>query len=103
MATILTPRSTASWRSCSSLGEDVPTFCAMWKMQSVFWKSDRTAVPTDAPPAGPPRTAASVLDPPGTGLRDRSTDTGRAVATLARAEAGIAELGRRCDFLVVYY
>ena len=55
------------------------------------------------PPMGPQRTAASLLDPPGTWPAGLLYRPGRAAATLSRAEAAIEKLGRGQDFLVVYY
>jgi DNA (cytosine-5)-methyltransferase 1 len=50
-----------------------------------------------------PRPARDILDPVGTwAANDFYTDR-RAAATIERAEAGIKELGRGEDFLVVYY
>jgi DNA (cytosine-5)-methyltransferase 1 len=49
------------------------------------------------------RTAATVLDPQGRWSADDLYRRGRAAATIERAEAGMRELGRGKDFLVVYY
>ena len=49
------------------------------------------------------RTAASILSPAGTYAARPVFGEGRAQATLARVKRGIAELGRRKDFLIVYY
>ena len=70
----------------------------------LFVICDRRRMPAEIiPPDVPRRTAASILDPQGTWTAGPLEKPGRAEATLARARAGIAALGRGKDFLVVYY
>jgi DNA (cytosine-5)-methyltransferase 1 len=49
------------------------------------------------------RPARDVLDPVGTWATNDLYTDGRAAGTIERAEAGIKELGKGEDFLVVYY
>lgn len=49
------------------------------------------------------RTAATILSPSGTYDARPVFGEGRARATLTRVQRGIAELGKRRDFLIVYY
>ena len=70
----------------------------------LFVSCDRRRMPDEIiPPDVPKRTAASILDPQGTWAAGPLEKLGRAEATLARARAGIAALGRGKEFLVVYY
>lgn len=52
---------------------------------------------------GRPPTARSILDPNGTWPSNPLRKTGRAEATLERAERAISELGPGIPFLIVYY
>ena len=52
---------------------------------------------------GRPPHAKGILDPPGSWKSRPLYEDGRAAATIARAERGIAELGKNKPFLVVYY
>lgn len=70
----------------------------------LFVTCDRRRMPDEiTPPPGPQITAASVLEPFGTWATGPLRRPGRAAATLARADAAIAELGAGRDFIVVYY
>lgn len=70
----------------------------------LFIMCDRLHKPAKVVPlSGPRSTAASILDPQGTYTAGLLYKPGRAAATLARAEAAMAVLGRGQDFIVVYY
>jgi DNA (cytosine-5)-methyltransferase 1 len=61
-------------------------------------------MPDEVPlPGGAPKTARDILDPPGSWSSRPLYRDGRAVNTIARAERAMAKLGRRKDFLIVYY
>lgn len=70
----------------------------------LFVICDRHRMPDEiVPPMVPQRTAASILDPQGKWTAGPLRRPGRAITTLARADAAIAALGSGKDFLVVYY
>lgn len=75
------------------------------KRKRLFLLCDREAEPPSRIPKtrGPKRSAASILDKPGTWNRSPLDNGRRAVATLERAERGFAALGRDVRFLIVYY
>jgi DNA (cytosine-5)-methyltransferase 1 len=70
----------------------------------LFLLCDREQMPDEVPlPGGAPKTARDILDPPGSWSSRPLYRDGRAVNTIARAERAMAKLGRRKDFLIVYY
>lgn len=75
------------------------------RRRRLFLLCDRECEPPARIPKrrGPKRTAASVLDRPGTWNRSPLDNGRRAAATLERAERGFAALGRNKPFLIVYY
>ena len=75
------------------------------RRKRLFLLCDRECEPPSHIPKrrGRKRSAASILDGPGTWNRSALDNGRRAVATLERAERGFAALGRDVPFLIVYY
>ena len=70
----------------------------------LFIVCDRAREPDEVVPGRVPlRTASSILDPKGTWQANDVYIDRRAASTIERVENGIRSLGRRKDFLVVYY
>ena len=75
------------------------------RRKRLFLLCDRECEPPSCIPKrrGPKRSAASILDRPGSWKRSPLDNGRRAAATLERAERGFAVLGRDVPFLIVYY
>ena len=75
------------------------------RRKRLFLLCDRECDPPARIPKkrGPKRSAASILDKPGTWKRSPLDNGRRAAATLERAERGFRVLGRDAPFLIVYY
>lgn len=75
------------------------------RRKRLFLLCDRECEPPSRIPKrrGRKRSAASILDKPGTWNRSALDNGRRAAATLERAERGFAALGRDVPFLIVYY
>ena len=75
------------------------------RRKRLFLLCDRECEPPSRIPkrCGPKRSAASILDRPGTWNRSPLDNGRRAAATLERAERGLAALGKDVPFLIVYY
>ena len=75
------------------------------RRKRLFLLCDRECEPPSYIPKrrGPKRSAASILDKPGTWNRSGLDNGRRAAATLERAERGFAALGTDVPFLIVYY
>ena len=84
---------------------DASDFGVAQTRRRLFLVGDRERDP-DAKPqvtVGPSKSAASVLDPPGTWNTTTLRRPGRASATLERAQRGFEALGEDASFLLVYY
>ena len=75
------------------------------RRKRLFLLCDRECEPPSCIPKrrGRKRSAASILDRPGTWNRSPLENGRRATATLERVERGFATLGRDVPFLIVYY
>ena len=75
------------------------------RRKRLFLLCDRERDPPACIPKkrGPKRSAASILDRPGTWNRSPLDNGRRAAATLERAKRGFAALGTDVPFLIVYY
>jgi len=84
---------------------DASDFGVAQTRRRLFLAGDRERDPDATPPVtvGPPKSAASVLDPSGTWNTTTLRRPGRASATLERAQRGFEALGEDASFLLVYY
>ena len=84
---------------------DAADFGVPQNRRRMFVLCGRDHSPPDAIPSSgvAPPTVRDILDQPGTWLSKPLYCSGRAEATLRRAEAGMAALGRGVPFLTVYY
>jgi DNA (cytosine-5)-methyltransferase 1 len=84
---------------------DAADFGVPQRRRRLFLLCDREAAPPSRIPRkrGRKRSAASILDKPGTWKRSLLDEDIHAPATIERAERGFAELGRDARFLIVYY
>lgn len=83
---------------------DAAWFGVPQNRRRLFLLCDREQMPDEVPlPGCALKTAKDILDPPGTWPSRPLYRAGRAVNTIARAERAMKELGRRKDFLIVYY
>ena len=84
---------------------DASDFGVAQTRRRLFLVGDRERDPDAKPPVtvGPPKSAASVLDPAGTWNTTTLRRPGRASATLERAQRGFDALGEDASFLLVYY
>ena len=84
---------------------DAADYGVAQRRKRLFLLCDRECEPPSRIPKnrGPKRSAASILDRPGTWKRSPLDNGRRAAATLQRAERGFSVLGRDVPFLIVYY
>lgn len=83
---------------------DAARFGVPQTRRRLFLLCDSERMPDEVPlPSGSPKTARDILDPPGTWSSRPLYQDGRAANTITRAERAMKELGRRKDFLIVYY
>lgn len=83
---------------------DASDFGVPQARRRLFIICDRAREPEDVIPGSVPlQTARSIIDPKGTWSTNDVYIERRAASTIERVENGIAALGRRKDFLVVYY
>ena len=84
---------------------DAADYGVAQRRRRLFLLCDRECkAPSDIPKnRGRQRSAASILDGPGTWKRSPLDNGRRAAATLERAERGFCALGRDAPFLIVYY
>ncbi len=83
---------------------DASDFGVPQARRRLFIVCDRAREPDEVVPGRVPlRTAGSILDPKGTWKTHDVYIEKRAASTIERVENGIRALGRRKDFLIVYY
>lgn len=83
---------------------DAADFGTPQNRKRLFIVGDRLANPSIAQPGNRPvRDASTILERAGNFRADPVYNGKRAASTIARVERGIAELGPKKDFLIVYY
>ena len=83
---------------------DAADFGTPQNRRRLFIVGDKLATPSLAKPIlRTERDASSILDRAGTYAAEPVYNGRRAASTIERVERGIAELGRKKDFLIVYY